>query len=272
MFLNSILYSMLMKKWVIGAIAILAILIGVGYFLLAPPSVTAAILYVESGDVQVNMGKGWQPATDEMELKQGNQVKTGEGEATVVLQEGEVVHLQPNTEIKLDSISGKSIKLSQTAGETWNKVTKISGVSEFSIETPTTVATVRGTEFMLNEEQLDVEDGEVDYENKADKKKIKVKAHKKAMRNLMQEEDMTEEDLALFKKFPGKYANILKRLRAREIKKNGMFIKMAEKKGITREQMEQDLNEIDEGRKNEDEFYEKVPDAMKPRAKRIYML
>ncbi len=261
-----------MKKWVIGAIVILAILIGTGYFLLAPPSVAAAILYVESGDVQVNTGKGWHPATDEMELKQGNQIKTGEGEATVILQEGEVVHLQPNTEIKLDSISGESIKLSQTVGETWNKVTKISGVSEFTIETPSTVATVRGTEFMLNEEQLDVEDGEVDYELKADKKKIKVRAHKKAMKNLMQEEDMSEEDLSRFKQFSEKYANALKRIRAREIKKNGVFIKMAEKKGITREQMEQDLKDMDEGIKNEDEFYEKVPDAMKPRAKRIYLL
>lgn len=261
-----------MKKLAIGAVVVLVILVGIGYFLLAPPSVTAALLYVESGDVQVNTGSGWQTATDEMELDTGDLVKTGQGEATIIIQEGEVVHLQPNTEIKLDVISGKSIKLTQSAGETWNKITKISGISEFSIETPNTVATVRGTEFMLNDVQLDVADGDVEYEKKADKKKMMVRAKKKALAAMMQEEDMTEADFAKMQKFRGMEVNVLKKIRAREIRKHDAMIKMAEKKGITRAQMEQELIEVDEGRKSEDEFYEQVPAAMKPKAKRIYLL
>ncbi len=261
-----------MKKWVIGVIIAVLVLAGVGYFLLAPPSVSAAILYIESGDVQVNTGSGWQTATDEMELKQGAQIKTATGEATVVLQEGEIVHLQPNTEIKLDSITGRSIKLSQTAGETWNKITKISGISEFSIETPSTVATVRGTEFMLNDVQLDVADGDVEYENKADKKKMHVRAKKKAMADTMQEEDMIDADFAKMQKFAGMEVKVLKKIRAREIKKHGRILKMAEKKGYTEQQMEQTLNEVDEGRQSEDELYDSAPALMKPRAKRTYLL
>jgi hypothetical protein len=261
-----------MKKLAIGAVVILVILIGIGYFLLAPPPVTAALLYVESGDVQVNIGKGWIQATDEMELETGDSVKTGTGEATLILQEGEVVHLQPNTEIKLDKISGKSIKLTQSAGETWNKITKISGISEFSIETPNTVATVRGTEFILNDAQLDVADGEVEFEKKADKKKMMVRAKKKALAATMQEEDMSDADFSKMQKFAGMEVNALKKIRAREIRKHDALIKMAEKKGITRAEMEQELKEVDEGRKSEDEFYEKVPAAMKPKAKRIYLL
>lgn len=260
-----------MKKLVIGAVVVLVILIGIGYFLLAAPPVTAALLYVESGDVQVNTGAGWKQAIDEMELGTGDLVKTGEGEATVILQEGEIVHLQPNTEIKLDSITGKSIKLTQTAGETWNKITKISGISEFSIETPNTVATVRGTEFVLNDAQLDVADGDVEYEKKANKKKMHVRAKKKAFADTMQEEDMTEADFAKMQKFSSMKVNMLKKLRAREIRKHEMLIKMAGKR-VTREQMEKDLNDVDENRKNEDEFYEKVPSLMKPRAKKTYML
>jgi hypothetical protein len=261
-----------MNKWVIGVIIAVLVLAGVGYFLLAPPSVSAAILYIESGDVQVNTGKGWQTATDEMELEQGAQVKTAEGEATVVLQEGEIVHLQPNTEIKLDSISGKSIKLTQIAGETWNKITKISGISEFSIETPNTVATVRGTEFMLNNAQLDVVDGDVEYEKKADKKKMHVRAKKKAMADKMQEEDMTDTDFAKMQKFSSMEIKVLKKVRAREIKKHGRMLKMAQKKGYTEQQMEQTLNDMDEGRQNEDELYNQAPALMKPRAKRTYLL
>jgi hypothetical protein len=261
-----------MKKLAIGAVVVLVILIGIGYFLLATPPVTAALLYVESGDVQVNTGSGWQPATDEMELAQGNSIKTGTGEATVVLQEGEVVHLQPNTEIKLDALSGKSIKLSQTAGETWSKVTKISGISEFSIETPTTVATVRGTEFMLSGDQVDVEDGDVEYEKKTDKKKIHVRARKKALANMMEEEDMSEADFGRMQKFAGKEVEVLKKIRAREIKKHARLLKMAEKKGYTEPQMEQMLNDIDDGRQNEDELYNNAPALMKPQAKRAYLL
>jgi hypothetical protein len=261
-----------MKKLAIGAVAVLVIIIGIGYFLLAPPPVTAALLYVESGDVQVNTGKGWISATDEMELDTGDSVKTGAGEATLILQEGEVVHLQPNTEIKLDKISGKSIKLTQSAGETWNKITKISGILEFSIETPNTVATVRGTEFMLNDAQLDVADGEVEFEKKSDKKKMMVRAKKKALAATMREEDMTETDFAKMNKFAGMEVNVLKKVRAREIRKHDALIKMAEKKGLTKAQMEQDLADVDAGKKNEDEFYEQVPAAMKPKAKRIYLL
>ncbi len=261
-----------MKKLVIGVVIVLVILAGIGYFLLAPPSVTAALLYVESGDVQVNKGTGWQQATDEMELAQGDAVKTGEGEATVILQEGEVVHLQPNTEVKLDSITGSSIKLSQTTGETWNKITKISGISEFTIETPSTVATVRGTEFILNDAQIDVADGDVEYTKKADKKKMHVRSKKKALAATMQEEDMTDADFSKMKKFSANEVAVLKKLRAREIRKHDAMIKMAEKKGITRAQMEQELTDVDEGRKSEDEFYEQVPAAMKPKAKRIYLL
>src|SRR3990172_6864214 len=126
-----------MKKLVIAA-AVILIILGAVYFLaIAPKAATAAILYVERGQVEVNTGTGWQTGNDEMELKKGSGVRTADGEATVVLLEGEVMHLEPNTEVKLEQISGKKIKITQLAGETWNKVTKISGISEFIVETPT---------------------------------------------------------------------------------------------------------------------------------------
>ncbi len=259
-----------MKKLII-AIAVILVLLGIGYFIIAPKSATAAILYVESGQVEVNTGSGWQTGTDEMELKKGSQVKTGDGEATVVLLEGEVVHLQPNSEIRLDEISGKKIHISQLAGETWNKVTKISGISEFTIETPTTVATVRGTEFILNDEELDVEEGEVDYGPKTGER-IKVRGGKRVLARMMKEENIPEERLAHIKNFPEKYEKILKKVRVREIRKHRQALKMAERRGFTEQRINEQLNEIDEGRQDEEKAYEQIPALMKPKAKRAYLL
>jgi len=258
-----------MKKIIIAVIVILALL-GIGYFVLAPKAATAAILYVERGQVEVNTGTGWQTGSDEMELKKGSGVRTADGEATVVLLEGEVMHLEPNSEVKLEQISGKKIKITQLAGETWNKVTKISGISEFIVETPTTVATVRGTEFALNEEELAVTDGEVGYGPKGEPSKIKVRKGKRALAKTMQEEDIAE--LARFKQFPEKYEKILQRVRAREIRKHQQILKMAEKRGYTEEKIRAQLNEVDEDRENEDKLYEQAPLLVKPKAKRAYML
>ncbi len=258
-----------MKKIIIAVIVILALL-GIGYFVLAPKAATAAILYVERGQVEVNTGTGWQTGSDEMELKKGSGVRTADGEATVVLLEGEVMHLEPNSEVKLEQISRKKIKITQLAGETWNKVTKISGISEFIVETPTTVATVRGTEFALNEEELAVTDGEVGYGPKGEPSKIKVRKGKRALAKTMQEEDIAE--LARFKQFPEKYEKILQRVRAREIRKHQQILKMAEKRGYTEEKIRAQLNEVDEDRENEDKLYEQAPLLVKPKAKRAYML
>jgi hypothetical protein len=43
-------------------------------------------------------------------------------------------------------------------------------------------------------------------------------------------------------------------------------------RGFTEEKMHNELNEMDEGRKDEDKVYNEVPSIMKPRARRTYML
>ena len=271
MFLNPSEYPLHMKKLAITGAVILLILIGIYFVFIAPKPATAAILYVERGSVEVNTGSGWQPGADEMELAKGSQVRTADGEATVVFYEGEITHLEPNTEIKLDEVSKSDIKVTQLAGETWNKVTKISGVSEFTVETPSTVATVRGTEFSINDEEVDVMEGEVDYGPK-DKPHIKVRAGNRAIMQIMAEEGISPEKLARLQQFPGKYEKVLKKVRAREIRKHKGILKMAANKGMTEEKIHQQLNEIDEGRQDEDKAYQEVPSIMKPKARRTYLL
>jgi hypothetical protein len=205
-----------------------------------------------------------------MKLKKGDSVKTMTGEATIVFYEGEITHLESNTEVTIDQLSNRKVELSQAAGETWNKVTKISGISEYRLETPNTVATVRGTEFFFNDESLAVTDGEVGYGAK--KGALTVRKGKRAFAERLVEEDIPQEELARFQKFPEKYEKILKRVREREIRKHKAVLKMAADRGFTEDKMRNMLNEMDEGRQDEDKAYSQIPSIFKPRSKRAYML
>ncbi len=126
--------------------------------------VTLAQLAVHRGDVWVN----FKTATPGMELKEGDVIKTGDGaEATVVFFESSVFRLNANTEIVVKRIAKKPgvVQLKQVIGETWTRLLRVSGVVEYEIETPNTVATVRGTGFGISVTsegtEVEVAEGEV---------------------------------------------------------------------------------------------------------------
>jgi len=260
-----------MKKLLIISSIILLIIVAIVFFVVAPKPATAAVLYIERGAVEVNEGDGWETAADELELSKGDHVKTGDGEATIVFWEGEIMHLEPNSEVKLDGISKSTVEVSQLAGETWNKITRLSGISEYTIETPTTVATVRGTEFMLNMDEIMVKDGEVEFGPINEPGKMMVKAGMHVMADMMQKE-ASQEDMARIESFPDKYVKILKRVRAREIRKHKTILGMMEERGMSEEELHQQLEEVDAGRESEDKLYQQMPGIMKPKAKRTYMI
>lgn len=257
------------KLAIFGIIAL--VIIGGVYFLLSPPSATAALLYIEEGTVQVDTGNGWQQATDEMELSKGAKVKTTQGQATIVFYEGEIMHLEPESEVEITQLTSKKTKVTQTAGETWNKITKISGMAEFTVETPNTVATVRGTEFILTPEELAVIEGAVEYGPTNNPEQMIVNQGKYAKYLEMNEEDMIEELRAKFSQFPQKYTKILQKIRTREIRKHKTILKMAADRDFTEEKIQAKLTEIDQGA-DEDKAYEQVPSPLKPKAKRTYLL
>ncbi|MBS3148445.1 FecR domain-containing protein [Candidatus Woesearchaeota archaeon] len=254
------------------ALGVLILVIGVGaYMVLVPPSPTDALLYIERGTVEVNLGSGWQAATHEMELTAGNAIRTTDGEALVVIRESEFVYLEPNTELSLDEVSGKKVMLTQAAGETWNKVNKLTGVEEFEVKTPNTVATVRGTSFIINDNELLAEEGVVDFASGP--QKVTVKEMQKALRSTMEAQSLTPQDRARFDKYKAAYLKTLKILREREIQKRPFLIKAASTKGYsyqkildTLEQVDNDPNPVEDG------YLNKVPSIYKPQVDRIYKL
>jgi len=266
------------KKITIPCGIFAVLLVTVAFWAFWIPPATAAILYVEEGAVEADTGNGWAAATDEMELEEGAKVRTGEGTASVVLLEGEVMHMEPHSEIALRELGSSRIRITQILGETWHKVTRISGVSTYKVETPSTVATVRGTEFFVamgTEDEVAVDEGEVETGFvKSPSKKLMLTAKRKA--RMMATEDIIDSDMVddpRPAKFKQMYIERLQRMRMREIKKNGALMSMAKKTyGITDESIQQYLDDVDNGRQDEDATYAKVPDMLKKKVERAYQL
>jgi hypothetical protein len=140
--------------YVVLVVAVICVIVVVAWFFLRSDVVEAQLI-IESGDVQVKHGDDswdWVTAQNGMLLYQSDAVRTGENSsASIVFFESSIVRLDSNTEVTLREIlleSGKtSVKIQQDAGRTWNTVLKVSGIDDYEVQTPSTVASVRGTSF-----------------------------------------------------------------------------------------------------------------------------
>ncbi|MEM4263518.1 MAG: FecR domain-containing protein [Candidatus Woesearchaeota archaeon] len=244
----------------LGAILVIAIIAGVAYFKIFKSSTTTAFLNIESGTVEVDTGNGWQLATDQMKLGLNDKIRTGTGKASVVLYESVIISLEPNTEISLKDLSKNSLKVEQPSGQTWNKFTGITGVSALSVETPNTVATVRGTFFGVGMQAVHVGEGIVVVEK--DGQKIQITSGKKATvkDGKLVEEDLTPEELAEITKQMQRTLEQLKQLRMREVEKNSVLANQLKKQyGITDAQVKEYLERADKGEFDLDEIEQKSP-------------
>jgi len=134
-------------------IIIIICIIAIVLFVVMSPQVVKAQLIIESGDVQVKHdGGSWSSAENGMLLYQSDIVKTGDNTtSSIILFESSIIRLDSNTEVMLKEIIQEadktSVTIQQDAGRTWNTVLKVSGIDDYEVQTPTTVASVRGTSF-----------------------------------------------------------------------------------------------------------------------------
>lgn len=132
---------------------IVVCIIGLAWFVFTPETATAkAQLIIDSGNVQVkHSGRSWTSAENGMDLFESDSVKTGDNaSASIILFKTSIVRLDSNTEVTLQEIIEQeetSVTLEQNAGRTWNTIEKISGIDNYEVQTPTAVASVRGTSF-----------------------------------------------------------------------------------------------------------------------------
>ena len=143
---------------------------------LFPNNIVAAIASLK-GDVklrQTNTEKYTSAYKGQM-IKNGNWIKTGDGVfLSLIFLDGTNVKIHQKTEIEIKSsrITAKELKTNMyiAEGEAWSTVNK-QGNGSFKIETPTAVASVKGTEFDINYDFnnastiLKVISGEVEFGN-----------------------------------------------------------------------------------------------------------
>lgn len=104
---------------------------------------------------------------DETEIQTGTSVKTEEGLAHVLLPDNSLISIDSKTEIVVNYAPG-FVDIVQLVGRTWHRVVNL-GSGKYQVNTPTALATVRGTVFGVNangETGLYVIESNVDIQQK----------------------------------------------------------------------------------------------------------
>ncbi|MBW2970438.1 FecR family protein [Candidatus Woesearchaeota archaeon] len=246
---------------ILGILVILLIVAGIAFFTATGSPVTKAFLNIFTGETQVDHGKGYLPAKDGQELALNDKVKTlPESEAAVVLQESVIINLEPETEILIKDLAMEHIKVTQNTGTTWNKFTGLTGVEGLSIETPTTVATVRGTFFGVKMDQIIVGEGNVEVTYQGEKYNLKEGQKAVIKDGKLTIEEQTPEDKAEIIAQMQKTIKSLKTLRTREVDKHPVLAgQMKKRYQITDEMITEHLEKADRGEYDLNEVIQKSP-------------
>jgi len=145
------------KLRLIIPIIVIICIIGFVWLMFVPDVAKAeevkAQLVIESGTVQVkHAGESWTTAESGMDLYESDSIKTGDNSnASIILFKSSIIRLDSNTEVTIKELiknaDETSVTIQQDAGRIWNTVSGVSGIDNYDVETPTAVASVRGTTF-----------------------------------------------------------------------------------------------------------------------------
>jgi hypothetical protein len=257
-------------KILIVSLLLVFIILGSAYFFIFNDDVNLAYLTVKKQNVEVNTQGNWLQAED-MELSLSDKVRTTNGNALVLLYESILVDLDENTEVSIESLSEEKVVLNQNSGSVWSKFTGISGIESYEVQTPNSVATVRGTGFLSKVDegvsQFLVGEGVVEVNTESGT--ITVNTGEKAVKvdgEELRKQELSEEEKVEIRDYMQQTLNDLKNLRKKEIEKHSSIIdKLMEQYQLTEEDINNFLEQIDSGELNDAELIEKSPvklDAM----------
>lgn len=117
--------------------------------------IEAKLTYLE-GQVSLTRDRARLPAEMDMTLLPGDTVETGkDAQAEVTLDDSSTVTLDPECKLGIGELSrdsasgGRVVRMNLLSGELKAQIAKLAQNSSFEIESPTAVAAVRGTEFIV---------------------------------------------------------------------------------------------------------------------------
>lgn len=146
----------------IFAFILLIVIIGgilfIAYWFFVLRSSDKFTLYRESGEVFYKRDEEEykEMSSDEITLENGTYIKTSDGLAHIVFPDDSLMSIGKDTEIQITFEGGKTT-INQIVGNTWHRIKEISSGEEYEVQTPTTLAAVRGTKFAI--EVYDEQDG-----------------------------------------------------------------------------------------------------------------
>lgn len=244
-------------KIILGIVLAIVLIFGVMYISIVSSKTIAAQINVEFGTVLVN----GEQITESMELGERDTVETlGDGKATIILYESIVVSLEPNTKITIDDLKKDHPKLGQTSGETWNTVTKLVGIEEYTISSGNSVASVRGTEFVFTIDGIVLFEGRVDYEIDNEIYSLLENIAMERQNGVMIKRILTDEERVKMTAMRLRTIKHLKLLRESEIDKHPRVMGMVKNTyDLTDEDIREGLREADDGIIDIEEIERKVP-------------
>lgn len=134
-------------------------------------SAPVARLTITKGDVTVVEGETVRTAAAGQVLTAGQLIRTGAGAmAELFVKDQGIVRLSANTEFALKRMDAEGVELDQKSGRSTVFLKRLKQDTEFTITTPTSVAAVRGTSFMVDvksntESVIALYDGAIEVKN-----------------------------------------------------------------------------------------------------------
>jgi hypothetical protein len=135
-------------------------------------SVPIARLTIAKGEVNIVEGESVKAAVAGQILTAGQMIRTGsDAMAEVFLKDQGIVRLSENTEFALKRVDASGVELDQSSGKATVFLKRLKQDTEFTITTPTSVAAVRGTSFLVDvksktESNIALFDGAVEVKSK----------------------------------------------------------------------------------------------------------
>ncbi len=224
----------------------------------------SAKVLVKSGSVQVDSGSGYESVSNELKLKQDYKVKNIDGDAAIVIFDSIIVDLQKGSEVVVSDLVKDNIKLFQAKGSTWNKFMKLAGIGSFQISTPKSVATVRGTEFGVSEDEVLVADGIVDVSFGSSSVSLFALQKSQIRDGVVVAVGLTEEDKLKVLSNMKKMLEVMRYVREIEIGRHTIIVGIVKKQyGWSDEDVKNKLKELDENNEDLDTLAEKLPFKVK---------
>jgi|TARA_Y100000310_G_scaffold340081_1_gene434716 hypothetical protein len=238
-------------------IVVIFIILGIIYFSLVSSKTVTAQLNVESGNVLVNDLS----VSGHVFLDEGDIVETsGNGRATIILYETLVVNLEPDTKININDLRKSHPQLTQEKGESWNTLAKIVGIEEYTIKSGNSVASIRGTSFIITSEKIAVLEGEVGYEIESQNYLVSKGRAVEKIDGKINERELNDEEIRKALEVKKRTMKQLKVLRERELEKHPKIVNTIKSKyDLTDEDIRNAFNDADEEILDIEEIERKSP-------------